>query len=512
MFKEQERTYQQRLILPYLVLCLILVIFLLTLFSKSILGHKYYLHLSERNRTKEAMIIAPRGVFFDRDQVPLVSNLESKKYGFTRKYLYPEATAHLLGYLSLPDEVNLKDYSCGAPPLPNQFMGKIGLEKYFECALRGRDGKSIAEVNALGERTRELARQEPQQGQNISLSVSLSLQRKANEVFAGRRGAAIATDPQTGEVLLFYSSPSFDANRLVSQEGLYAKLSSRSDKPLFNRLSSGLYPPGSVIKPLIALGALEEEAITESTIYEDNGIYKLGGLEFGNWYYLQYGKTEGEVDVVKAIKRSNDIFFYHLGVDMGLTKINRWLRRFGLEERDLERFLPQAQSLLPNSAWKEQTLGEPWYLGDTVNLSIGQGYLLVNPLQLHQSLSLIASSGRDCGLTFIRGDLGPCRKLNLSSLHLETIRQGMIAACRSGGTGYPFFDFKIDQKPLTVACKTGTAEAGGAKATPHAWFTVFAPAKNPEIILTVLLENGGEGSSEAAPVAKEILEEFFNLY
>jgi len=512
MFKEEVHTYQQRLIFPYLILCLILVIFLLSLFSKSILGHKYYLHLSERNRTRETKILAPRGVFFDRDQVALVSNQVSEKYGYTRNYLYPEATAHLLGYLSLPDGVNLQDYSCGAPPLSNQFMGKIGLEKYFECQLRGKPGKSIAEVNALGERTRELARQEPQQGQNISLSISLSLQRKANTVFAGRRGAAIATDPQTGEVLLFYSSPSFDLNRLVKQKGLYAELSKREDKPLFNRLSSGLYPPGSVIKPLLALGALEEGAITESTIYEDNGIYKLGGLEFGNWYYLQYGKTEGEVDVIKAIKRSNDIYFYHLGVEMGLSKINNALRGFGLEEKDLNKYLPQSQSLLPNSAWKEETLGEPWYLGDTVNLSIGQGYLLVNPLQLHQSLSILANGGRRCGLTFVRGDLRPCRKLKLSSGHLEIIKQGMVAACRNGGTGWPFFDFKVAGKPLTVACKTGTAEAGGTKATPHAWFTVFAPAQNPEVILTVLLENGGEGSSEAAPIAKEILEEFFSLY
>jgi len=512
MFKEQVHNCQQRLILPYFVLCLILVVFLLTLFSKSILGHKYYLHLSEKNRTKEIKLIAPRGVFFDRDQVALVSNRQSAKYGFTRNYLYPEATAHLLGYLSLPDDVNLQDYSCGAPPLSNQFMGKIGLEKYFECQLRGRPGKSIVEVNALGERTRELARQEAQQGQNISLSISLALQKKAAAAFAKRRGAAIATNPQTGEVFLYYSSPSFDPNRLVKDRGLYTQLTQQEDKPLFDRLSSGLYPPGSVIKPLIALGALEEGAIDKTTVYEDNGIFKLGGLEFGNWYYLQYGKTEGEVDVVRAIKRSNDIFFYNVGVEMGITKINSWLRRFGLEGNDLESYLPQAQSLLPSSAWKKKVLGEPWYLGDTVNLSIGQGYLLVNPLQLHQSLSLLASEGRRCSLSFVRGDLRPCQKLDLSSEHLETVTQGMVAACQNGGTGWPFFDFKVQGKRLRVACKTGTAEAGGAKATSHAWFTVFAPVDNPEIILTVLLENGGEGSSDAAPIAKEILAEFFSLY
>jgi len=512
MFKEKVHIQQQRLFIPYVILCITLAIFLLTLFSKSILGHRYYLHLSESNRTKEIKQIAPRGVFFDRDGMAMVSNLKSEKYGFVRHYTSPKATAHLLGYLSLPDQINLHDYSCGAPPLSNQFMGRIGLEKYFECLLRGLPGKSIVEINALGKQLRELARQEPIRGKNINLTVSLALQKTAERAFAGRAGAAVATDPQTGEVLLFYSSPSYDPNRLLSQEGLYEELSEREDQPLFNRLSSGLYPPGSVIKPLLALGALEEGIITKETIYEDNGIYKLGGLEFGNWYFLQYGKTEGEVNVVKAIKRSNDIFFYHLGTKMGLSKINQWFGRFGLSERSLNQYFSQSQSLLPTADWKKRTLKEPWFLGDTVNLSIGQGYLLVNPLQLHQALSIIAANGKKCELTFVRGELRPCQKLELMADHLETIQRGMVAACENGGTGWPFFDFKIKGKPLRVACKTGTAEAGGAKATPHAWFTVYAPVENPQIALTVLLENGGEGSSEAAPVAKQILEQFFSLY
>ena len=510
MFNQEERNLHQKLIPIYFIILLTFVILALSLISKSIFGHKYYSYLSDTNRTREIKTIAPRGVFFDRENIPLVSNVANKKYGYTRYYLYPMETAHLLGYMSLPDKVNLNDYSCGAPPLSNQFVGKSGLEKYYECLLRGTPGKSIVEINALGKVTRELARQEPKQGQNVHLTLSLVLQQKAAQLLKGKKGTVIATEPQTGRVLLFYSSPSFDNNAIVKEKGLYGLLSGDKNKPLFNRLTLGLYPPGSVIKPLIALGALEEGVINRETEYVDDGEFELGGLKFGNWYYLQYGKTEGSLNVVRAIKRSNDIFFYHLGVEMGVSDINRWLKKFGLNEKGAQKYLSQSEGLLPTNAWKKKTLGEPWYLGDTVNLSIGQGYLLVNPLQMHQSISVIANNGFKCDLVFNEADLRHCESLDLSQAHLDTIVEGMVGACDNGGTGWPFFDFKVRNERLKVACKTGTAESGSLEASPHAWFTVFAPAQNPKIILTVLLENGGEGSTDAAPIAKEILLDFFS--
>ncbi|OGK74968.1 hypothetical protein A2575_03490 [Candidatus Roizmanbacteria bacterium RIFOXYD1_FULL_41_24] len=510
MFNQQGHLYKNRLILAYFVLLSVFLILLQSLFSKTILGHKYYHSLSETNRVKEEKIIAPRGVFLDRDGRLLVVNDKNELYGYSRRYLYPKATAHLLGYLSLPDEVNLQDYSCGAQPLTNQFIGKTGLEKYFECRLRGQLGKAIYETNALGEKTRELARQEPKEGENIKLTVSLKLQKTALKAFGSLKGAAIASNPKTGEILLFHSSPSYNNNQIVRENGLYTQLSQDENKPLFNRLALGLYPPGSVVKPLIALGALENGVITPETQYTDNGIFKLGGVEFGNWYYLQYGKTEGEVDVIKGIKRSNDIFFYHLGVEMGIGEINRWLTKFGLKEQSLQQYFNQSQSLLPNAQWKKQTLNEPWYLGDTVNLSIGQGYLLVNPVQFHVAASIIASNGHKCQLAFDKNSLRHCQDLRFDQKHLDTVIQGMVQACSPGGTGWPFFDYKINGKQWSVACKTGTAESTADGALPHAWFTVFAPVLDPEIVLTVLVENGGEGSEVAAPIAKQILTEFFS--
>jgi len=509
MFNYQEQLKEKRLLPIYIGLLLCFLVLSLFLFSKTIISHKYYESLSRANKVKQIETIAPRGVFFDRNNKLLTINHKHDKYGYDRYYLYPLATAHLLGYLSLPNDVNLRDYSCGAPPLSNQFVGKVGLEKYFECQLRGEPGKILYEINALGKTGRELARKLPKQGDNIHLTVSLDLQQEAHKAFAGLKGGAIASNPQTGEVLLFYSGPSFNTNKIIKNSSLYTRLSENENKPLFNRLNLGLYPPGSVIKPLIALGALQSNVITKNTQYTDKGIFKLGGVEFGNWYYLQYGKTEGEVDVVKGIKRSNDIFFYHLGVEMGVDKINNWLKTFGLQEQALKDYFPQSKSILPNNKWKKQVLKEQWYLGDTVNLSIGQGYLLVNPVQLHLATSIIAGNGQKCGLCFTKEALGHCQNLEIEQEHINTVIKGMVEACASGGTGWPFFDFKVNEKKITVACKTGTAESTDNGALPHAWFTVFAPAHNPEIVLTVLVENGGEGSEVAAPIAKQILQRFF---
>lgn len=510
MFKYQGQSIDKRFILPLFILLLTFLILWLSLFNKTIIGHKYYNSLAESNRIKETKIIAPRGVFFDRHNQVLVANDNNPKYGFIRRYLYPEATAHLLGYLSLPDKISLQDYSCGAPPLSNQLIGKTGLEKYFECELQGKAGKILYETNALGEKKRELARTKAKQGKNIKLTISLPLQQAAHSAFGqDYSGAAIASDPDTGEILLFYSSPSFNNNLFFKKPGAYETFNQSKDQPLFNRLTLGLYSPGSIIKPLIAVGALQSGVITKETQFTDSGIFKLGGVEFGNWYYLQYGKTEGEVNVVKGIKRSNDIFFYNLGIKMGVSEINYWLKKFGLAEQSLKDYFPQSQTLLPDNQWKQEAVGEPWYLGDTVNLSIGQGYLLVNPVQMHLATSVIASYGSKCDLHFVKDNLRHCQNLEIEKEYLETVTEGMKQACAPGGTGWPFFDYKINGKRMIVACKTGTAESTETEALPHAWFTVFAPAVKPEIVLTVLVENAGEGSEVAAPIAKQILNAFF---
>lgn len=512
-----ERIYERRFRRFIILLGVLIFVFCLiiaALFKVSVIAHNYYTTLANTNKTKEVLIQPPRGVFFDRDNTPLVINEENKRYGYIRKYLFPEEYAHVLGYVGLPGNDSLNDHTCGKPPLSEQYMGKTGLEKYFECRVRGIPGKILYEIDARGQKKSSLARNNSQQGENITLSLSTKLQKIARSQFGEKKGAVIASNPENGEIYLFYSSPSFDSNIFFGDKTgeEYNSLVQNKDKPLLNRLTQALYPPGSVIKPFIALAALADGIITSQTTYEDTGIFKFGGIEFGNWYFLQYGKKEGPVNVEKAIMRSNDIYFYQVGLKLGAQKMASWFKRFRLLADDLRPYFSQVEGLIPTEEWKKRTLREKWYLGDTVNMSIGQGYTLLSPSQIQQGVSLVASGGKECPFTFLKGERRHCKEGIISPTDAQTVINGMVQACDTGGTGWPFFDFKINGKRVKVACKTGTAESVNNKTNPHAWFTVFAPVEKPRIAMTVLVENGGEGSSVAAPIAKKILEEFLSVY
>ena len=283
------------------------------------------------------------------------------------------------------------------------------------------------------------------------------------------------------------------------------------NKPLFNRAIEGTYPPGSLFKLVLAAGALEEKKINDKTTFEDTGILKAGPLSFGNWYFLQYGKTDGMVDIIKAIRRSNDIFFYKTGDLLTPNKIKKWAEIFGYGLKT-GIGLSETEGLVPSPFWKEETIKDSWYLGDTYNFSIGQGYLLVSPLQVNQTTAVFANGGYLCKPNLLKSDVKTsrrdvsttCKKLPIADKTLSLIREGMKQACSTGGTGWPFFDFKP-----SVGCKTGTAESQSKESIPHAWFTVFAPFEVPEIVLTVLIEESGQGSDIAAPIAKEILQYYF---
>lgn len=494
-----------------ITLLLIGIFFWWELIEKTLFAHNYFQTLSQNNLLRKVDVIAPRGVFFDRDGEVLTLNKKDKIHGFVREYLYPKETAHLLGFLSLPNEVNLKDYGCGAPAFNYQYIGKAGLEKYFECRLRGKPGETIYESDARAVKKRQIAVNPAKQGENITLSLSIKLQKQAELAFKNLKGAAVATNPKTGEVLLFSSYPSFDSESF-KKPNAYQALVDDLNKPLYNRLTLGIYPPGSVIKPIIALASLEEKVITSFTTFEDTGVFKFGGVSFGNWYYLKYGKKEGAVNVVKAIARSNDIFFYQTGLKLNVDKLNKWFKAFHLDGTDLINYFPEEKGVLPNAEWKKKTQHESWYLGDTVNLSIGQGYLLVNPVQMHLAISVIANNGSFCNLTFEKNSQPFCQNFNLNSTNISLVKEGMVKACETGGTAWPFFDLKYKNKKIQVACKTGTAESQQKSTEPHAWFTMFYPVEKPIFALTVFVENGGEGSDVAAPIAKKIFETYISNY
>jgi len=501
------------------------------LFQLTVVKGSYYRRLSEENRIKEIVIEAKRGAVIDRNGVVMassdspVSGLVKDRFVSKRVVTFGSSVGHLLGYMQLADKKDLDNDLCLNKLRLGDSTGKKGVEKLYECELRGVNGRKLLELNTHGKPLKTLGQIEPVDGQTVQLSIDQRLQQKTLELFTQNissqsalfpkqelleRAAVVALEPRTGKTLLLYSNPTFDPNNfnVKNSEQVSGYLKDKK-QPLFNRATEGEYPPGSIFKLFIATGALEEKAMKPDTIIEDTGQITAGPLKFGNWYFLQYGKTEGDVDMVKAIKRSNDIYFYRAGERLGVTHIKNWAEKFGFGKVTKFPFL-QSEGLIPSPFWKEEILKEQWYLGDTYNLSIGQGYLLTTPIQIAQSTAVFANGGNLCAPLLKQSDKPNCSKMPISNLTLQTVREGMKQTCDTGGTGWPFFEFSVNNKRINVGCKTGTAESHGlGKPEPHAWFTVFAPFDNPEIVITVLVENGGEGSSVAAPIAKELLTTFF---
>jgi penicillin-binding protein 2 len=529
-----------------LVFCvsIFFIILLLKLFTLTVVKGDYYRRLSEANRIREIPIEPKYGVIRDRKGFVLAENKDvtiaatGEYIRSERSYYFPEETAHLIGYRQLADEKDIETDYCPRKLLPNERVGKKGVEKLYDCDLRGVPGKKLVEVNASGNKEGIIAVIPPIDGKAIQLALDIELQRIAYLALNGRRGVVIAMKPSTGELLAFVSSPSFNPAFFEKGDLRVSELFDSKEKPLLNRITEGVYPPGSIFKPIVAAGALEDSVFTDKTIVQDDGFVMAGALRFGNWYYLQYGKTEGPVDMIKAIQRSNDTYFYKLGEKMGPEKMQTWAERFGLGTV-INIGFDEAEGTLPSPFWKGEVLKENWYLGDTYNYSIGQGYLSTTPLQMAYALLPFANNGYQCKPQLLKSTPPECKRLSLKQSTLDIISEGMKKACTTGGTGWPLFDFKVKNtelfakdlekfpsekkasaeasmnrdikyfKPIQTACKTGTAESHAKSGIPHAWAEVFAPAEKPEIAITVLVEEAGQGSDVAIPIARDILKTYF---
>lgn len=519
----------------------ILVLSFLVLFSRlaelQVIKGSYYKSLSEGNRIRRITITAPRGRIISRTGEILVGNNEVKKAvtfstvdgyeksinisgadersiitEYERYYELKEDLGHVTGYLgrvgegdagkSSPDCLEKGHY-------PRDYLiGKTGLEKQYECLLRGVDGEQLIEVDSSGKIIRVLGRKEPIAGQDIRINIDYELQRKVVESFQkkekeselDRIGAIIITDPE-GEILAFHSAPSFDPQVFVDPSGSLeiAEILNSPDKPLFNRVIGGSYHPGSVFKPFVSLAALESGVADENYRYVDTGQLVLdtlyGTYTYRNWYYTQYGGVEGEIGLQRAIARSTDTFFYKLGEEVGMKRLNEWMDKFGLGKLAGIDLPGEITGLVASPEWKERVKGERWFLGNTYHFSIGQGDTALTPLQINTATAAIIN-GELCK-PFFYGEEN-CLDLGISDRSLDLVRNGMIDVCTSGGTAFPFFGTETK-----VACKTGTAETG-TNETTHAWFTFFWPAEEPELVGTILVEKGGEGSAAAAPIARDI--------
>lgn len=559
-------------IIPILIVGVVFVI-LTRLFFLQVVQGSYFRMLSDGNRVKTVVIHAPRGIIFDRNGTPLVFNVpgfreivdgetklisqdeaieliaQGKKdleIDNLRHYPEKEAMAHALGYLGQISEEEMKDPEYAGYQL-GDLIGKMGIERQYEDFLKGTSGKQLAETDSSGAIIRKLGETDAVPGRDITLTLDSVLQKKAYEAIKKtEKGAVIVSTPE-GEILALVSVPSFDPNLFTlggdyrtSSDSAYLTveriLTDTDKQPFLNRAISGVYPPGSTFKIITAATGLENGIIDTKYSVEDTGIIRIGEFSFANWFYTNYGGKDGSVNVVKGLKRSNDIFFYKLAEKVGVEKLSSMNRKFLIDKGLGIDLGGEVSGTVPDDSWKREVIGEQWYLGDTYHLGIGQGYLLATPLQVNSWAQVIANGGtlyrphllKDLGAEVLSKDL-------LSSSTIEPIRQGMIESCEPTGVAWPLFDFKVnnpnlkidgknileapgattsaglkDYKKVTIACKTGTAQHGGEKTLPHAWITLFAPAYDPEIVITVLAEESGEGSSEAAPIAKEILMEYFS--
>lgn len=529
-------SWQWRIISVVLFLCFGIILF--RLFSLQIINGRENRLRSEENRLKTITLPAPRGSIFDRNGNLLAGNqpiyrlvqednkiigrldalrLQAEDDNLVvieprRDYPFGSAVSHLVGYLGpvdlnelVLDKLQLKGYD------PSALIGRTGIEAEYESVLKGHSGSQLVEVNTEGKTKRLVSQLLASPGKSLTLAVDLRLQQVVEQQMNGKKGAVIAIDPKTGEVIVFYSSPSYDPNILTLGKDWQTikQLLTSEDQPLYNRTIAGRYPPGSTFKLVTASAGLSEGKITATTTVIDTGVIRVGDFTYSNWYWTGYGRTEGETNLVKALSRSTDTYFYKVGEWVGVEKIVEWAKKFGLDQSyDID--LPgEVGGFIATPEWKQENRGEPWFLGNTYHMAIGQGDLSLTPLGVVLMTSVFANEGKICQPRALKigAENTPyqanCHEVGLKQEYLSLIKKGMVLACSSGGTGWPFVNFTPQ-----VACKTGTSETGDKEST-HAWFTAFAPVENPSIVITVLVEKGGEGSSIAGPIAKEILKVWF---
>ncbi|KJU83353.1 peptidoglycan glycosyltransferase [Candidatus Magnetobacterium bavaricum] len=552
----------------------------LRLYYMQILKGSEYREAADSNRVRVVMLPAPRGTIYDRNGVALVTNkpyfyasvlpgtkglntkslaalldmdearlkqrlkredkavfntlvlkeglgfqdvqrIEARRSDFpgliietslTRNYVYNSVGSHIIGYLGKPTRAQLQD-DHGEDITPDTFVGQWGVEMLYDNTLRGVPGKQIIEVDALGRQLKVLEYIKPEMGSNITLSIDIELQSIAEELFSGRTGALVAITPNSGEVLALVSLPSFNPNDFVMgiDSDKWALLNKDKQTPLLNRAMQSAYPPGSIFKPLVAIAGLQEGVLSP-----EFDLFCDGELEYGSWSFGCW-KRHGHVALHRALVESCDMYFYEVGKRLGIDRMARYAKDFGLAQRtnlgiagSLER-----EGVMPSVAWKKKHLGKPWFLGETFISAIGQGFVSITPIQAAVMTSRIANNGVKFPIVLIKGDTPSTvqARLDIKPEYFAEVKNAFYGVVHEpGGTG------SAASSPLVaIAGKTGTAQVvkGRVKSElqkedfrDHAWFIAFAPYEAPTIALAVIVEHGGHGGSAAAPIAKGVIETY----
>ncbi|HAA02500.1 MAG TPA: penicillin-binding protein 2 [Syntrophobacteraceae bacterium] len=442
-----------------------------------------------------------------------------------REYRWNGVAAHLMGYMSEVSEAELKSESYRGY-MRGEAVGKVGVEKAFEKVLHGKRGGRQLEVDAVGRRLRLLDEVSPVAGRNLWLTIDIELQKAAEACLKDRAGAIVALDPQNGAVLAMATNPSFDQERFVrgftAQE--WKAMTEDPGHPLLNRVFGAAYPPGSTYKPVLAVAALQEDIIKPNVKVSCPGYYNFAGRDYRCWRE----RGHGSVDLHQALVQSCDVYFYTVGMRLGVDRIAKYAKMLGLgakTEIGLDREHP---GLIPTSLWKKNATGVPWQKGETLSISIGQGFDLATPLQMAVAYAAIANGGK-VWQPYVVGRIegerpdeakevtGRLRwQASVSRSNLELVKAALMGVVEEGrGTAHG-----IMSKSIPIAGKTGTAQvvrlADGAdrkrsaaaakqKEKDHAWFVGYAPAQEPKIVVTALMEHGGHGASAAAPVVQQVI-------
>ena len=445
--------------------------------------------------------------------------------GLNRFYPYADIYAHVLGYVGPVSEKDKKDNPLYM--VPGFKIGKSGLERYFDSKLQGRGGTIKLEVNAYGRVMNEIERNSGEEGESLKLTIDARLQRAAYEAFGEESGAAVVLDVRTGEILALVSTPSFDPNLFTN--GISYKhwnaLLNNERTPLVNKAVSGQYSPGSTFKVVVALAALEAGVIDLNTRFNCNGGLDVGNIRFHCWRHSGHGS----LNVIEALKYSCDIFFYETAMKLGIDKIHDMAVKLGMGNLIEVGLDNEKSGIIPSKAWKKARYGVSWTQGDAANSGIGQGYVLVTPLQLVTMLARVVNGGYAVQPTFIKPtkkELSKVKRLDISTKNIEIVKRGMFEVVNGVGGTAGRARFNING--AMMGGKTGTTQVRRIsmkernsgilrdeqlpwRLRNHALFMGFTPVDNPYYAVAVIVEHGSSGSGVAAPIASKILQTALKL-
>ena len=510
---------------------------LLSLTDLGILSKDEIITIEERVRKNYQFksIVVKRNL--NEKEIAILANNRMLLKGFdiksrlTRNYPQNEIYAHVIGYMG---SISKSDYERFDPSFytGKEQIGKSAIEREYEHILRGAPGKQKLLVNVRGRVMDEIEKDAFSTGNDIILTLNSELQRTAYESMSGKKGSVVALDPRNGEILAMISVPSFDptAISLGLTQAEFDKLNSDKKRPLFNRAIAGQYPPGSTVKPMLALGALDMGIVDSEYYHTCEGEFRLPNYSrpFGDW------STHGSVNTKRAIQASCDVYFYESAVEMGIERMSAFLKKFNLGKETEIDLASEKNGVVPNKEWKKNNFkskqNQNWYLGETVIAGIGQGYMLATPLQLAYATSIIANKGyaykphilkqiylNDTGEILTNEAERTDHLMEIDQQYWDIVFDGMNAVVNEQrGTAYGVFP-----ENSNIAGKTGTSQVFSMdkrsgddvpeELRDHGLFIGFAPINNPEIVIAVIVENGGGGRVAAAPVAERMFSKFLEI-